>query len=86
MPIIPDKSQDVDTRRRSRSAGGLAAGTAASAEREGFEPSRHLSAPTRFPVALLRPLGHLSERAQRIAYLRPSTLKFAGATAELIGA
>src|SRR5215471_12736538 len=33
----------------------------AAAEREGFEPSRHLSAPTRFPVALLRPLGHLSE-------------------------
>jgi hypothetical protein len=32
-------------------------------EREGFEPSRHLSAPTRFPVALLRPLGHLSEEA-----------------------
>ena len=36
------------------------------AEREGFEPSRHLSAPTRFPVALLRPLGHLSEAPQRI--------------------
>jgi hypothetical protein len=35
-------------------------------EREGFEPSRHLSAPTRFPVALLRPLGHLSEAPQRI--------------------
>src|SRR5215471_7409400 len=33
----------------------------AAAEREGFEPSRHLSAPTRFPVALLRPLEHLSE-------------------------
>ena len=30
------------------------------AEREGFEPSTHLSARTRFPVALLRPLGHLS--------------------------
>src|SRR5579872_1168938 len=29
-------------------------------EREGFEPSTHLSARTRFPVALLRPLGHLS--------------------------
>src|ERR1700751_5185113 len=33
-------------------------------EREGFEPSTHLSARTRFPVALLRPLGHLSEGVQ----------------------
>ncbi len=33
------------------------------AEREGFEPSTHLSARTRFPVALLRPLGHLSGRS-----------------------
>src|SRR3954466_12074635 len=33
------------------------------AEREGFEPSTHLSARTRFPVALLRPLGHLSADA-----------------------
>jgi hypothetical protein len=32
------------------------------AEREGFEPSRQLSPPTRFPVALLKPLGHLSGR------------------------
>jgi hypothetical protein len=31
-------------------------------ERAGIEPARHLSAPTRFPVALLRPLGHLSVR------------------------
>src|SRR5829696_6305436 len=31
-------------------------------EREGFEPSTHHAARTRFPVALLRPLGHLSER------------------------
>src|SRR5207248_2566509 len=30
------------------------------AERAGFEPATHLSARTRFPVALLRPLGHLS--------------------------
>src|SRR3954465_8299082 len=30
------------------------------AEGEGFEPSMHLSAHTRFPVALLRPLGHPS--------------------------
>ena len=32
----------------------------AKAERAGFEPATHLSARTRFPVALLRPLGHLS--------------------------
>ena len=32
----------------------------AEAERAGFEPATHLSARTRFPVALLRPLGHLS--------------------------
>src|SRR5262245_25259642 len=32
----------------------------AGAERAGFEPATHLSARTRFPVALLRPLGHLS--------------------------
>ena len=30
-------------------------------ERAGFEPATHLSARTRFPVALLRPLGHLSK-------------------------
>ena len=41
------------------------------AEREGFEPSTHLSARTRFPVALLRPLGHLSEPAQGIARSGP---------------
>src|SRR3954462_11539582 len=33
---------------------------ATEAERAGFEPATHLSARTRFPVALLRPLGHLS--------------------------
>src|SRR5262249_22000636 len=33
-------------------------------ERAGFEPATHLSARTRFPVALLRPLGHLSTRRQ----------------------
>src|SRR6266576_83841 len=32
----------------------------AETERAGFEPATHLSARTRFPVALLRPLGHLS--------------------------
>ena len=30
------------------------------AERAGFEPATRLSTSTRFPVALLRPLGHLS--------------------------
>ena len=30
-------------------------------ERAGFEPATQLSPRTRFPVALLRPLGHLSE-------------------------
>src|SRR4029450_4476449 len=34
------------------------------AERAGFEPAMDLSAHTRFPVALLRPLGHLSEKGQ----------------------
>ena len=33
-------------------------------EREGFEPSTHLSAGTRFPVAFLRPLGHLSKPSE----------------------
>src|SRR5215217_9503760 len=32
-------------------------------ERAGFEPATRLSAGTRFPVALLRPLGHLSRAA-----------------------
>src|SRR5439155_61800 len=36
-----------------------------SAERAGFEPATHLSARTRFPVALLRPLGHLSVAPQQ---------------------
>ena len=35
------------------------------AERAGFEPATHLAARTRFPVALLRPLGHLSVRDER---------------------
>jgi hypothetical protein len=30
------------------------------AEREGFEPSMHIAAHTRFPSVLLKPLGHLS--------------------------
>ena len=36
------------------------AGLQPEAERAGFEPATDLSARTRFPVALLRPLGHLS--------------------------
>jgi hypothetical protein len=39
------------------------AGLQPEAERAGFEPATDLSARTRFPVALLRPLGHLSETA-----------------------
>src|SRR5207247_9195579 len=42
---------------RSRGKHGFPRGKA---ERAGFEPATHLSARTRFPVALLRPLGHLS--------------------------
>ena len=38
----------------------------ATAERAGFEPATRLSTRTRFPVALLRPLGHLSGRAKGI--------------------
>ena len=42
------------------------------AERAGFEPATHLAARTRFPVALLRPLGHLSKRAKTSRYaVRP---------------
>src|SRR5438105_1653948 len=40
------------------------------AERAGFEPATHLSARTRFPVALLRPLGHLSLAAESAAHFR----------------
>ena len=47
----------VGSGRGARGAGGS---TRAQAERAGFEPATHLSARTRFPVALLRPLGHLS--------------------------
>jgi hypothetical protein len=32
------------------------------AERVGFEPTRRFDPPTRFPVAHLKPLGHLSGR------------------------
>src|SRR4051794_19517975 len=45
----------------------------AEAERAGFEPATHLSARTRFPVALLRPLGHLSEGAHRNLDYSPKT-------------
>src|SRR5207244_6438610 len=37
------------------------------AERAGFEPATHLSARTRFPVALPRPLGHLSPSLLRVS-------------------
>jgi hypothetical protein len=42
----------------------VCAGPSGVAERAGFEPATDLSARTRFPVALLRPLGHLSERGR----------------------
>ena len=45
-----------------RATPALAGATRRKAERAGFEPATHLSARTRFPVALLRQLGHLSER------------------------
>ena len=45
------------------------------AERAGFEPATHLSARTRFPVALLRPLGHLSEGRHRNPIRRPHSPK-----------
>ena len=40
--------------------GGNSVSPVSEAERAGFEPATDLSARTRFPVALLRPLGHLS--------------------------
>src|ERR671910_1206540 len=42
------------------------------AERVGFEPTRQLAPPTRFPVALLKPLGHLSDRHKGIRRLATS--------------
>src|SRR5712675_746287 len=41
---------------RARTPAARAFGRFDEAERKGFEPSTHLSARTRFPVALLRPL------------------------------
>ncbi len=35
-------------------------------ERQGFEPWSHLAAATRFPSALLQPLGHLSKNFKEI--------------------
>src|SRR3954462_15907026 len=46
---------------------------ATEAERAGFEPATHLSARTRFPVALLRPLGHLSAGGHRNADYSPKS-------------
>src|SRR3954451_18027323 len=44
-------------------------------ERAGFEPATRLSAGTRFPVALLRPLGHLSGAATAYRGLRSGGLQ-----------
>ena len=60
--VRPDRSR---TRRRAGFA------SVVETERAGFEPATQLSPRTRFPVALLRPLGHLSERANLSA--RPTT-------------
>src|SRR5436309_831093 len=46
-----------------------------SAVRAGFEPATHLSARTRFPVALLRPLGHLTLQKRRGRDLNPRRTK-----------
>ena len=42
-------------------------GSPTEAERAGFEPANRLSTVTRFPVALLRPLGHLSAARHRVS-------------------
>src|SRR4051795_9437768 len=54
-----------DSAQRKPRDGGAFSFARGRAERAGFEPATHLSARTRFPVALLRPLGHLSEGAHR---------------------
>ena len=57
---------DHETPRRLRAeartvaSSGLGSNKTLLAERVGFEPTRQLSPPTRFPVAHLKPLGHLS--------------------------
>ncbi len=57
--------------------------TLLSTERVGFEPTRREIPPTRFPIALLKPLGHLSgewegypRRAAEGAPVRPEPLAF----------
>ena len=46
--------------RRLRTCGAPLRESAPGADRVGFEPTRQLAPPTRFPVAHLKPLGHLS--------------------------
>src|SRR5437870_5093871 len=45
----------------------------AGTERVGFEPTRRNDPPTRFPVAHLKPLGHLSGAGMTIAGAGPSS-------------
>jgi hypothetical protein len=64
----PDRTIEKDSEpprlTRSRPTGETRFPPCQAAERAGFEPATDLSARTRFPVALLRPLGHLSEPEQ----------------------
>ena len=60
-------------------------------ERAGFEPATRLSTRTRFPVALLRPLGHLSGRGTGYrgdptpGWSRPRTRRRPGSAARRAG-
>ena len=60
-------------------------------ERAGFEPAKRLSTLTRFPVALLRPLGHLSGRGTGYrggaspAWTRPRTPPRSGSRSRRAG-
>jgi hypothetical protein len=75
-----DRSQEGGQRREAAAKAAAGQGSERT-EREGFEPSTHLSAGTRFPVAFLRPLGHLSEGGQRSTGV---TARSAGARPELL--
>ena len=59
-----------------RSAIGQGSNVVLMAEREGFEPSKRGTPLTRFPVALLRPLGHLSASPRMVAHAGPDPRAF----------
>src|SRR5436190_7293613 len=63
-PHVPARSGATPRRFSPPSAASTRFSAGYEAERAGFEPATDLSARTRFPVALLRPLGHLSEPEQ----------------------